>query len=406
MAWFYGIEKYKIAVNFYKQIIVEGKSHKDFPMKKEQLNLVSAGEYVFDEKKFITTNDELLWRTFHLGHFMIPLPIEHPIYDFIPLVEYRGKKQKPLLGFQLANYNKVPKLILKMHDPVRLSFLLGNKGGPKIFQKPYLDGFLDKYSTKDIWRDLFALDLLKISKQDNLDLIPYNLLILALRQKYFLQNVEKIQFYNNGKIGLGITSVKSDKVGFKKEYIWYLIDNKVYKLELIYNKYDLNVAGVRKKFLDNIIFRYSTKRDSRLIYEEFQNYPYTDRIGKKGLILMYSAWTHTYDSPEFLKTMIHFLERGENSFAYLSPLYSFAKNRFGENFSKYNNIEKQRQKLKRKIEDYQQKEEEEILKAEALRGGEFASDEERVRYYLQKAKDKEAQKQGFDKKSSKQIILE
>ena len=102
--------------------------------------------------------------------------------------------------------------------------------------------------------------------------------------------------------------------------------------------------------------------------------------------------------------MISFLERGKSKRLFLDPLYDYGYLRHGTNFSKDMERlkETQDEKLKRKVE------EEEGLIRKKLKDitildevDKFESEEEKIKFYLQKAKD-----EGDTTEDDKSLIID
>jgi len=104
-----------------------------------------------------------------------------------------------------------------------------------------------------------------------------------------------------------------------------------------------------------------------------------------------AAWSHDMSNKEFLRVMISFLERGKHNIKFLKPLYEFAFKKYGTNLSSSEEliIENANERVKRKAKEEL---EAEIRKAEEVKtvkqDGEFTTEEEKMKYFLQRAKDK------------------
>jgi hypothetical protein len=140
------------------------------------------------------------------------------------------------------------------------------------------------------------------------------------------------------------------------------------------------------------------------LYAAFQNLKYKEKLTPGGLTYLYAAFSHQKESKSFLSQMISFLERGNSKRLFLDPLYDYGFLRHGTNFSK--DLEKlketQGEKLKRKTE------EEEAILRKKLKDitildevEKFESEEEKIKFYLQKAKD-----EGDTTKDDKSLIID
>lgn len=105
---------------------------------------------------------------------------------------------------------------------------------------------------------------------------------------------------------------------------------------------------------------------------------------------LYTAWSHDISNRDYVRVIIYFLERGSSNLKYLKPFYEYSYKKFGSNFSgeEGNLDETNEEKLKRKSKEELEKE---IRNAEdnskPKTEGNFNSPEEKIKYYLQKAKD-------------------
>jgi hypothetical protein len=137
-------------------------------------------------------------------------------------------------------------------------------------------------------------------------------------------------------------------------------------------------------------YKASAKEDSIQIYNEYKKLNYEQRVDQEGMIYLFAAWTHNIDNESFLREMIKFLERGNDNNIHLQPLYEFAYKKYGSNYSDDvgNRKETAQKRLERKTKEELEKE----IETERKRNvenieGSFSSDEDKIKFFLQKAKD-------------------
>ena len=138
------------------------------------------------------------------------------------------------------------------------------------------------------------------------------------------------------------------------------------------------------------IYKASSVDSAIPIYAQYKNISYNRRIDQQGMTYLYAAWSHDLNNREYVRVIIMFLERGKSNLKFLKPFYEYAYKRFGSNLSSGNDalMETAEEKLKRRVkEELEEEVKKEEQKKNAQFEGNFGSPEEKIKYYLQKAKE-------------------
>ncbi len=196
---------------------------------------------------------------------------------------------------------------------------------------------------------------------------------------------------SNRKVGVveNITTLTNKSI---KEETWYFFNfGTVYPIHVRYNQFIHAAMRAKNEIFFNIQNVPSSEASSVTLYNEFQSLSFKRKTDQEGMIYLMSAWTHVNENKNFLRQMIQFLERGEQNMIYLAPLYEYALRTYGTSFSKnseeYRGREGELAKIERKGAEELQRELREALNQGPDKEGNFKSDEEKVNYYLKKAKE-------------------
>ncbi len=348
-----------------------------------------------------------LWMNFHLGNFVVPMPMHHPYFIMIPNIGYKFDDPQNL---------KLGVIFVEPHTKSEyVSFLSGEKfsleleiGRQKIFNLPIFKKYIEEKKQQTLWQDLFTLDVtggLKLYSESfnwkqlyegasKFWMTPkeewvYRLYLLEKRSEFFKGNVLNIDFKEKNQIG--ITKIKTDDTRMLQE-VFYIPEGKnVYTINFKTYPWDPVSRGIRKKYLETLELKMSTPEASYSIYNTYSKLPYNIKIDQEGLTYLYSAWSHQTASKDFLRMMIRFLEKGKDYSMQTTPLYEFAYRRFGTNFSTREDTVKEdsETRLKRKMgEELEKQLSDEERKKLPDSEGNFQSEDAKMNYFLNKAKEK------------------
>lgn len=388
--------------HFYSRSLNLGMNSKFFHVDKTSSIIHSGQYYNIDPMKSMSSEAKGLWESFHFADFEIPLPVKHPMFVMIPLIENR--KDRPVLGaiFKTRGGQEVSRF--KVLESFKFDRRVEHH---KIFELPFFKNYLLNIDNKVLWKDLFTRDLRlptgklsdvnywkslwKISYQE----LVYNLYILQLRSEFFPKNAQNLSYYSNKSFGV-IELVNKEKLElgleelFRTEIIYVYRNGFIHKLELQTRFEHLISDSIRKRIMNNLVYRPSDEASSIEIYARYKALAYRKRISQEGMIYLYAGWSHVTQKKEFLKEMIQFLERGNNSYEYLAPLYKYSYRKFGTNFSiiKDNLKESPAEALKRKTIEEEKKQDEKIKNTKSADiEGDFQTEDDKVEYFLKKAKE-------------------
>jgi hypothetical protein len=270
----------------------------------------------------------------------------------------------------------------------------------KLFSLPYFRKDLAKKPLEQIWKDVFTKEISSIRKASSgwgsyieaykkisYKELVYDLYILMLRDNVFSSDVKGFSYEPKKKLGILRFSDDSERMGHE-HLLWYE-DGLAHVLELKTKNSDLRGDFLRKKFIQGLEYRQTSDMVHVALYAEFKSLPFARQIDQEGLVFLYTAWSHQVYKKEFLRDMISFLERGENNYIHLSPIYNYSLEKYGTTFSSRDRRESAKERLRRQArQDY--------LKSlrDAKKGADTGaedidsmSDKERVDYYLKNAKE-------------------
>lgn len=358
-------------------------------------------------KNFELYEDPKLWKNFHFSNYLLPLPIHHPAFMVVPLVE--GRKDLDIefgavfLGLDNKEY-------VRFKTDQAPTFRVDLEA-QKIFELPIFKTIIFSKTERELWDDLFELKLSLPLRSggifdylNNLWEIPYsqlvyNLFILQMRHQIFPEQAVGFSYYSEKDIALfeiheeGVNDTALFSKGLDPEYRneIALMFNKgqLYQLRLrtLYN--NTTAQFYRYQFLETLEYKHSVESSAVPIYASYKNLEYRQRIDQAGMVHLFSAWTHIPKKEEYLIEMIHFLERGRSEYRQLAPLYEYAYRSFGSTFSSRpaNLRESADQKMRRVLREKAVIDREVETTREISSEGIQLKGEERLQFILQKAKD-------------------
>lgn len=348
--------------------------------------------FVEDESLKIGRN---LFQTIHLSNFEMNLPNGMPSLSMIPDIKIQSNKIR--LGSSLIDSKNREYFTFNAEKEYLFDINIETQD---IFLLPVFRNYLAKKSPQDIWQDIFSKklslpsnegksfneSLSTLNKVSYYELV-YNLYILNLRSRLLPENIKQIEFDSNNQIGSVIFEETNSN---RKERIFILNQGIVYPITINTSLLYPLAKITRNKFIKSIKFKPSTKDTAISIYAEYKNLEYRDRLDQKGMILLFSAWSHDLDNKDYIRVIIMFLERGQTNIKYLRPFYEYAFKKFGSSFSNDKDflIESGEEKLKRKMAEELEAERqiEENKKAPTFEG-QIDNNEEKIKSMLLKAKE-------------------
>ena len=148
-------------------------------------------------------NDESLFKSFHFTHFELVMPVNHPLYNHIPVIKIDGLGLR--LGASFQNGKNSELFNFMVERPYKFQTTSGEQ---KIFSLPIFKNYISRKSNEEVWADLFRKklslpsndgksfyeSLLTLHKVSYNDLV-YNLYILYNRRFSVPENITKIMSF-------------------------------------------------------------------------------------------------------------------------------------------------------------------------------------------------------------------
>lgn len=404
----------QLPYDFYQEALTHGVKSDFLELRKLPPSYYKGGRYVFSKMEGLASEEERLWERLHFDNFLMPFPIKHPQFMVVPKIEREAGEYS--FGFKILNYKKeeLNTVSIKADQEFSLDFQ-----EHKIFQLPLFKKRITMNGLSGPWIDLFLRDYSKnrypapeLGKIWNPFEIPmvhmvYDLFILKSRERFFPTDMTSISYWEEKDFGIAEVvdqETKEDRPKlFREEYIFVLNENRVYRIHLRTRLEDFSAERYRQKFLKSLSYKAGHEDSSISLYSSYKKLDYSDKMSPTGLTYLYAGLSHKKKSRQFLREMIQFLERGKNDRVYLEPLYKYAYEIFGSSFSNEmkNLKESQSEKLQRKILEEAEAESIKLKREEFVDQQDFfISDEAKINFYLQKAKDS-----GEDTSANKNSVI-
>lgn len=347
------------------------------------------------------SEDKDLFEIFHFSNFLIPFPINNSLFNFIPSIRMDSSGHR--LGGSFVDGKRIELFTFSVEKVVKFET---NHGDQKLFMLPVFKNYIIRHSDKEIWNNLFSKKLslpanlgrnffetLVSLKSVSYNDLVYNLYLLYNRDQIFPPATTKISYDDN--LDLGVIELQTDDVNYRLERVFIIEKGYVYSLIIKTRKKILAAEYYRNIFLKSIKYKESTKDSAIPIYAQYKGISYTKRIDQQGMTYLFCAWSHDVENREYIRVIIYFLERGKSNLKFLKPFYEYAFKKFGTNLSSDSAelLETAEEKIKRRaseeLESEVRKEEDKISNKFE---GNFNNQDEKIKYYLQKAKSNKVDK--------------
>ena len=323
----------------------------------------------------------LLWKEFSINNTKIPLPVRHPLYQTVPILESLGKHLEPNIG--IIFLNSAGEEICRFYT-LPVNYFHHHTFEQDLFKLPYVKNRILKFSSQKLWKDLFSLEIKP--RQKSIDEMIYDLYLLHLRSKYLPKET----------VAYGPLDEKRSMISFltkdKKYKVEFIIANEngvLYSYVLRTRLNDVESIKMRAKLLDAISFNPVDSEIAEIIYKEFKQLNFARQIDQEGMLYLFSAWTQDMKNTNFFKEMIFYLERANKNERLLEPLYQFGLKHFGKTFTTSQFVGKNEDPnvtLQRKIELEEQGKFAPTVKVPIIPEKELSPDE-KMNEYLKKAKE-------------------
>ncbi|PIP89830.1 MAG: hypothetical protein COW01_07660 [Bdellovibrionales bacterium CG12_big_fil_rev_8_21_14_0_65_38_15] len=394
--------------HFYYVSIENGLNSRFLQTQKVEAQLLYSVPFDLKKIDMVSTDSLTRWRNFHVGDYIVSMPVRHPYFLLIPNISIDESK-RPIIAWDIKNQNLQIEIGIKLLKPTTYTYPFENN---LLFNLPIFKNSLLAVPSEQIWRDLFTLDLrlptmnalgfvgwikeLLVIKYTDL---AYKLFILKARQLLFPPNAINISYDESKQMGVVEVKPAGDKLvvdNYKVEQTFLLREGLMQRLELTTKRYSSIAQSYRTRFFDSLEWEASNPDETIRLYGEFNKLTFDRKIDQEGMTYLFAGWSHVPKEEEFLRTMIQFLERGKKNKVHLDSLYEYGYNVFGTSFSglKESLRETEERKLERKISEEFKSELSDAEKAQVVApDGNFQNAEDKVNYFLKKAKE-EGSKQG------------
>lgn len=333
-----------------------------------------------------------LWRDFPIGHSLIPLPTRHPLFQTIPIIDFKEKNQRPQLGMIITGPDK--REISRIYT-LPTGLYQDHSMGQELFKLPFVRNRILKKNIDTVWNDIFTYVI--EPKKKPLDDMIYDLYILHLRSKLFPKEVLRYGMLNGGRAVMELESADKD---YRLELSMNLKHGSLNSYVIKTEKSNPDSLKLRAKFLQNITFVPVDKGMGKILYMEFKQLNFARQIDQEGMLYLFSAWSQDIENKDMVKDMVYYLERGRNNGEHLKKLYKFAFDMYGKTFTtlkEFSEDEDQNMALQRKIEIEAVDKKLEAQKAAKVKPTvPELTPEEKMNLYLRKAKEEGAKEPAPD----------
>jgi hypothetical protein len=286
-----------------------------------------------------------LWKEFPLRNVQIPLPVRHPLFQTIPMIESKGNKATPQIGITILN--PTGREISRVYT-LPLSISPDHSQGQELFKLPFVRNRILKYSPEKLWVSIFTHEI--VVKSKSLDEMIYDLYILHVRSKILPKNTLKYGMIKGNKALVQLASSDKDYI---VELIMTYSGGSIYSYVLRTEANNDESKKLRSKFLENISLNPVDAAMGKFLYKEFKQLNFARQVDQEGMLYLLCAWSQETSNVDIMKEMIFYLERGRGNHLQLKPLYKFAAKHFGKTFSTkkdFKDDDDQNLALQRKIE--------------------------------------------------------
>lgn len=392
--------------HIYTLTLTEGVDTSFLVMKPSSPVFNDGQDFLFFDGGDNERGDDSLFKIFHFSDFLLPMPLNHPLFSLIPSIKTESSGLR--LGGNFLDGKNAELFSFMMEKAYKFETVSGDQ---KLFSLPIFRNHIQRKTEEEIWKDLFSKklslpsnvgksfyeSLLTLKKVTYNDLV-YNLYVLYNRTHLFPINSKRISF--NQKTSNGLIEIPSNDKNYRLERLYIIEKGIIYSLTLKTRIDNTAAENFRGRLLSETLYKGSTSDSAIPIYAQYKSIPYNNRIDQQGMAYLFAAWSHDLSNREYVRVIILFLERGKSNLKFLKPFYEYAYKKFGSNLSGVGEVllETADEKLKRKVKEELESEikKEEMLNSPKFEGN-FSSPDDKIKFYLQKAKEKNNNSDDSDK---------
>ena len=396
--------------HIYTLTLTEGVSTSFLAMKPSLPSFYDGQEMLFKKDLGNAREDSALYNIFHFSNLLMPMPYNNPIFSLIPTIKIESTG--PRLGATFIDGKGADMVSFMIEKTYKFETVSGDQ---KLFLLPIFRNHILKKSDNEVWKDLFSKklslpsnigssfykSLLTLKNVSYNDLV-YNLYILYNRNHFFPKDTLRISF--DKQTNYGLLELPSDDPKYLMERLLIIEKGIVYSIAIRTKINDFAAEHFRERIIKETIYKVSTIDSAIPIYAQYKNISYGNRIDQQGMSYLFAAWSHDLVNREYVRVIILFLERGKSNLKFLKPFYEYAYKKFGSTLSGKDDLllenidEKLKRKMKEELEGEVKKEE----RAENSNfEGNFSTPDEKVKYYLDKAKETKT-----NSDDSKNVLIE
>jgi hypothetical protein len=328
-----------------------------------------------------------LWKDFPLRSTMLPLPVRHPFFVTVPILDFDKKAKTLHLGMSFLGPNgRENSRIYALPSGVQKDY----STGLDLFKLPFVRNRIVSHDSDELWKDIFSKEL--VVKEKPVSEMIYDLYLLYIRSK-----ILPAQTIRYGLIP-GSSKAIIELASKDKDYIMELVHiqdrGSIYSYVLRTEKNNDESRKLRAKFLTTITFSPPDTDMARILYTEFKQLNFTRQVDQEGMLYLFSAWSQDTSNVDLFKEMIFYLERGSKYHKHLSTFYKYAYIKYGRTFTTrdvFTDEDEPEIALQRKIE-LEAIAKGQVLKDRANDPGPELSPDDRMNMYLKKAKEAPQQK--------------
>lgn len=290
----------------------------------------------------IDMSNEDLWSRFHFMDVVIPLPVKNPFYNITADIKYNEKFKYNNLGLIVLGTDNKELLKIYFNQNSSMPSVIKNQ---KLFKLPIAKKIIESKTESQVWKDLFAREL----KHWNVGVeeMIYHLYLLELRSRLLPKDIASYSIISD--TDSAIIELVSRNKDFKTELVLTRSRGFIYSYLLVTKLKDDESLKLRRRLLSGIKFRGGSEYLSRIIYQEFKNLDFNEKIDNLGMLYLLSSWSHNQENESLVKEMITNLQRGSTTQLQLVPIIEYSYSRYGRtNVSKPINDLKLSDKVKLK----------------------------------------------------------